>query len=161
MTRVFVSYSHAQGNWVKNCLVPLLRAGRAELLIDWERFKVGTTVIGQMDAIQVQADVNILCLTEQYLASKYCIHEMRRAISQDAMFVKQLDRRVKRGLVVPIRLDDAVWPPELTTPNPLFADLRDSTNNADSWPLILIRAKSNLARAHHPGWRQEMVSKDI
>ena len=67
----------------------------------------------------------------------YEIHEMTHAISQDPMFVKALKGQVKRGLVVPIRLDDAEWPPEMTTPNPLFADLRNSINEADSWLLIL------------------------
>ena len=137
MAKVFVSYSHAQSAWVKNCLVPILRAGRVDLLVDWERFKVGTTVIGQMDVIQDQADVTILCLSGEYLTSRYCVHEMRRAISQDPMFVRGLDGRVKLGLVVPIRLDDADWPPEITTPNPLFADFRNSSNEADSWLSIL------------------------
>jgi hypothetical protein len=151
MTRVFVSYSHVQGSWVKNCLVPLLRAGRAEILIDWERFKAGTTVIGQMDAIQTQADVSILCLTEEYLASKYCVHEMQRAISQDPTFAKSLDGRAKRGLVVPIRLDDAEWPPEVTIPNPLFADLRNSIHEAHSWLLILKSCQAELGTSA-PSW---------
>jgi hypothetical protein len=38
---VFISYSHQQGEWVWNALVPCLKAGGAEVLIDRERFEAG------------------------------------------------------------------------------------------------------------------------
>jgi hypothetical protein len=47
--RVFVSYSHQQGQWVWERLVPILRAaGCAEVLIDRERFRAGRGVKGQV-----------------------------------------------------------------------------------------------------------------
>ena len=39
--KVFVSYSHQQGAWVLDRLVPCLRAGGAEVYVDVERFKPG------------------------------------------------------------------------------------------------------------------------
>ena len=37
--KVFVSYSHAQGEWVLDRLVPCLKAGGAGVLIDVERWE--------------------------------------------------------------------------------------------------------------------------
>ena len=54
--KVFVSYSHQQGAWVRDALVPVLRASGADVLVDWERFKAGFAVAGQMDGTQDKAD---------------------------------------------------------------------------------------------------------
>ena len=82
--RIPSSYSHRQGQWVWERLVPILRAaGCAEVLIDRERFRAGRGVKGQMDATQNQADVSLLVLTPDYLASDYCRHEMTRALATD------------------------------------------------------------------------------
>jgi len=83
MSKVFISYSHKQGDWVWGRLLPCLRAGGAEVLIDIERFKVGHAVVGQMDAVQDQADRHLLIFSPDYLSSPYCRHEMDRAIALD------------------------------------------------------------------------------
>ncbi len=70
MTKVFVSYCHAQGEWVWDRLVPVLKAGGAEVLIDRERFEAGKAIFGQMDAVQDQAERQLLVLSPEYLASK-------------------------------------------------------------------------------------------
>ncbi len=44
--KVFVSYSHKQGTWVWERLVPVLRAGGVDVRIDRERFEAGKSVIG-------------------------------------------------------------------------------------------------------------------
>ena len=46
--RIFVSYSHKQGDWVWDKLIPCLRAGGAKPLADRDVFKAGRSVIGQM-----------------------------------------------------------------------------------------------------------------
>jgi hypothetical protein len=70
--KVFVSYCHTQGDWVWDRLVPCLRAGGAEVSIDRERFKAGQGLLGQMDATQDAADMSVLILSPDYLASSYC-----------------------------------------------------------------------------------------
>src|SRR5262245_28753509 len=93
--RVFISYSHAQGQWVIDRLVPCLRAGGAEVLIDQERFTAGKAVVGQMDAVQDHAEMNLLVFSPQYLQSDYCLHEMDKAVSRDPQF--------HTGSVVPVK----------------------------------------------------------
>jgi hypothetical protein len=151
MSRIFVSYSHIQGAWVQRCLVPVLRAGGAEVLIDWERFKLGTAVVSQMDKAQDDADVQLVCLSTEYLASDYCRRELRRAISRDPKFTKGLDGRIKRGLVLPIRLDDAPWPPEIADPNQTMrVDLPKMTHDPMRQTDIE-RRLANLAKAPRCG----------
>ena len=57
MAKVFISYSHKQGKWVWDKLVPCLKGGGAEVLIDRERFEAGKAVKGQMDATQDLANL--------------------------------------------------------------------------------------------------------
>jgi hypothetical protein len=53
MTKVFVSYCHAQGAWVWEKLVPCLKAGGTELLIDRERFESGKTIVVWVPKLEV------------------------------------------------------------------------------------------------------------
>ncbi len=139
---VFVSYSHHQGEWVWDRLVPCLRAGGAEVLIDRERFAAGRAVVGQMDATQDGADVHVLVLSPEYLASDFCVHEMERAIATDPGF--------ERGTVVPVRRGDCPLPDAVREPNPLYADLRDD-GTAEPWELVLRACGADLGTAA-PAW---------
>jgi hypothetical protein len=118
---VFISYSHCQKAWVWDRLKPCLEAGGAEVLIDG-RFEAGKAVVGQMDATQDQAAVNVLVLTEDYLKSRYCCHEMDRAIARDPDF--------QHGLVLPVLRGDCLLPPQMQAHEPLFVDLRQEANAA-------------------------------
>ena len=40
--KVFISYRHHQAEWVRDRLVPCLRYGGAEVIIDYETFGAGT-----------------------------------------------------------------------------------------------------------------------
>ena len=90
---VFVSYAHRDGAWVLDRLVPVLKAAGVEVAVDVERFRVGGSVVGQMDAAQDGAEKSLLVLSAAYLASDYCRHEMRRAVARDAGFSEWLFSR--------------------------------------------------------------------
>lgn len=120
--KVFVSNSHAQGERVLNRLVPCLRAGGAEVLIDVDRFRACGGVYRQMDATQDQSDRQVLVLSAEYLASSACQHEMQRAIA--------LDPKFEHHIVRPVRRDGTSLPDPIKAPNPLYADLRDDTKPA-------------------------------
>ena len=126
--RVFVSYCHGQGEWTLDRLVPCLTAGGAEVLIDVARFKAGKAVVAQMDQAQDDADVNLLLLSDDYLNSKYCRHEMDRAVARDSDF--------QNGVVIPVRLDNCKLPQNISRPNPLVVDLRDD-KDAGQWKLLM------------------------
>ena len=143
MTRLFVSYCHHQGDWVWGRLVPCLKAGGAELLIDRERFEVGKALVGQMDALQDQADQHLLVLSADYLSSPYCCHEMDRAIALDPDF--------KLGIVIPVLRGACALPPSITHPNPLYADLRDD-RQPDPWAQVLQQCGATGLGATAPTW---------
>jgi hypothetical protein len=140
--KVFVSYSHQQGAWVHDALVPVLRASGSDILVDWERFKAGFAVVGQMDGTQDKADRHVLVITGEYLTSKYCVHEMDRAIGLDPGFTN--------GKVIPVRLDGAKLPAKFAKPNPLYVDLRDG-EAGDQWRLLIQQCGGEL-RMQAPTW---------
>jgi hypothetical protein len=138
--KVFVSYSHAQSDWVRDRLVPCLEAGGAKVLIDWKLFTAGRTVVGQMDTTQDQAEKHLLVLSSEYLASPMCTHEMDRALALDPGFV--------RDIVVPVQRDDAAVPAAIKPS--LYVDLRDDAH-ADQWKLLLQACGASLGAAA-PDW---------
>jgi hypothetical protein len=135
MTKVFVSYNHKQEDWIWERLVPVLRAGGAEPLLDKERFRAGLGLPGQMDSTQDEADVHVLCLSTDYYTSAACQHEMKRAIALDPHFV--------RGIVIPVRLDDARPPAEIAASDPLWVDMREDPN-FEEWQKLLQVCSANL-----------------
>lgn len=140
--KVFVSYSHRQGDWVWDRLVPVLRAGGADVLIDRERFEAGRGLPSQMDSTQGTADVNVLVLSPEYLASKPCRYEMERAIACDPRF--------ENGIVVPIMRVYVELPEVIRLANPLYADLTDDQAEKP-WDLLLRACGADLG-TDAPAW---------
>jgi len=143
MTKVFVSYCHAQGQWVWNRLVPALKAGGTEVLIDRERFEAGKAILTQMDAVQDQAERQLLVLSPEYLASNVCAHEMKRAIDLDPDF--------SQGTVIPVLRADCKLPNNIKRPNPLYVDVRDDRED-EPWDKLLGACGADLGVAA-PHWQ--------
>ncbi len=107
---VFISYSHHQGKWVWDRLVPCLKAGGAQVVIDQERFKAGRGIVAQMDEHQDDADLSVLVLSPEYLESDYCVHEMKRALQRDPRFENgRVIPIVRRTCDVPARIRKALY----------------------------------------------------
>lgn len=140
--KVFVSYSHKQGDWVWDRLVPCLKSGGAEVKIDHKRFRLGLALFSQMDALQDEAEASLLVLSPAYLASTACLHEMERAVALDPAFTL--------GKVIPVVREACTLPAALATPNPLYADLQDDSNAA-TWDRLLQAAGADLGAAV-PDW---------
>lgn len=139
---VFISYSHKQKEWVRNNLVPCLRAGGAEVIIDHEQGKAGKAIIAQMDVQQDAADLSVLVLSPDYFNSGYCQHEMQRAITSNRF--------------VPVLRADCAAPDEVK--KVLFVDLRDD-KAADKWDMLMRACGADLG-ATVPKWleaRDEIV----
>ena len=145
--RVFVSYAHRDGAWVLDRLVPVLKAAGVEVAVDVERFRVGGSVVGQMDAVQDAAEKSLLVLSAAYLASDYCRHELRRAVARDADFSK--------FLTIPVRREAVPLPAELN--GSIYAELGDETR-ADQWRLVLDGCGGDWAARRPAGLRRGMGS---
>ena len=142
MAKVFVSYRHHDGPWVWGRLVPCLTAGGAEVLIDRNEFAAGKAVVGQMDTVQDQADHHVLVLSPDYLQSRFCQHEMNRAIKRDPSFTT--------GAVIPVLRRACSPPTSITRPNPLYVDLTDDAP-AEPWDALLAACRADLG-ADAPHW---------
>lgn len=112
--------------WEK--LVPVLKAGGAEVIIDRERFKSGRNFYTQMDEQQDEADVQLLMLSPDYLSSSACQHEMQRAIAKDPTFDK--------NCIVPVLLEACTLPDEIANNNPLYVNLTDDSDSPN-WDLLM------------------------
>ncbi|MEO5374502.1 MAG: toll/interleukin-1 receptor domain-containing protein [Alphaproteobacteria bacterium] len=147
MPKVFISYSHKQGEWVWERLCPSLKAAGLEVLIDRERFEAGREAFGEVDATQDQAERHLLVLSPDYLVSPYCPHEMTRAIASDPGFTA--------GRVVPVFREPCDVP---ALSGVLAVDLHDD-GDAAQWRK-LFRACGADKSFDVPGWltaRDEVV----
>ncbi len=126
--KIFVSYSRAEGEWVRRDLVPCLVAAGAEVFVDTELFEAGRGLVGQMDGAQERADISLLVLSPGYLASPYCVHELENAVRRDPEF--------RRGSVVPVVRAECPIPEALGRGDLLYVDLRDD-KDAAQWGLLL------------------------
>src|SRR5271165_7085332 len=82
MEQVFISYSHADADWVRQTLVPVLRGSGISVSIDTERFCAGERVPTQMVDAIVDASTVLLVITDSYLAKENCRFEMDTALSR-------------------------------------------------------------------------------
>lgn len=124
--KVFISYCHEDKDLARDRLLACLEAGGVEAIIDIKHFKGGTTLAGQMDQHQDDADQQVLLISKRYLGQPNCQREMARAIAMDPNFTHGLAGNGPK--VLPVLLGDverAELPAGLTRPNPLMPDLRD------------------------------------
>ncbi len=77
-----------------------------------------------MDAAQDEADRRLLVLSPEYLASKFCRHELNRALKPDRDF--------STGRVIPVERAECTLPRGLQQPQPLRVDLGDD-RQAEPW----------------------------
>jgi hypothetical protein len=139
---VFISYNWKQGEWVWDRLVPCLKAGGASVLIDREQFQAARALNKQMDEVQDRADLNILVFSPDYLTSKPCQCEMKRAIQRDPDF--------KDGVTIPVKREDCDLPAAIRRPNPMYVDLRDD-RDGQAWELLLKKCEADLGTSA-PEW---------
>jgi hypothetical protein len=142
LKKVFVSYSWKQGEWMWDRLYPCLFAGGAEVLIDRKRFEAGLALFDQIDKTQDGAEVHVLVLSPDYLASAACRHELERAIALDPDF--------QHGRVIPVLRVDTDVPDKIRRPNPLYVNLTDDRVSAQ-WDLLLRGCEADLG-ANAPDW---------
>jgi hypothetical protein len=142
--KIFVSYSHAQKDWVHDRLCPCLQASGADVKVDKDRFGAGHEVLRQMDGLQDEADATLAVLSPDYVASNACMHELRRSVAKDRGFT---------GGTIPVHRADCAIPDELNPGSlqaPLRVDLRDDTQPGP-WADVFKACHSDLG-AEAPHW---------
>lgn len=141
---VFVSYSHQQGEWVWDRLVPVLRAAGVEFFYDRKDFEAARALDQQMDEWQDRADSTLLILSPEYLASPACQREMARAIAKDPAFT------TRPASAVPVLKETCTLPASILTSNPLYLDFRDD-GHREPWAKLFRFCEGSLAPSP-PAW---------
>lgn len=139
--KVFISYCHQQREWVLADLVPCLRAGGVEILIDQDRFAAAKALIGQMDALQDSAEATLAIFSPDYLASTYCRHEFDRAVARAPDFI--------HGITIPVLREPCELPAPVRAAQPLYIDLTSS--DAKAWSLLIEACAADLG-CSAPHW---------
>ena len=126
--KIFVSYSHAQKDWVWEKLVPCLRAAGADVCLDSGRKESRIGALGCMDAEQDAAGLTLLVISPEYLAGPDCVHEMQRA------FVRDPD--LSNGSICIVHRVECDLPRRIDRSKHFYFDLRDD-RDAAIWDRLL------------------------
>ena len=68
---VFISYSHQDGQWVRNWLLPRLEQSGLKVCIDYRDFRIGIPSLINMERAIEQSKMILLILTSDWIQSKW------------------------------------------------------------------------------------------
>jgi hypothetical protein len=86
---VFISYSHADSDWVFEWLVPRLKDVELRVCTDRESFELGVPALINMENAVAASRHTLLVLTPAYLASNWTIYEQILTQTQDPIGLRQ------------------------------------------------------------------------
>ncbi len=104
MRDVFISYSHKDGQWVNEVLVPQLRANGVDVLVDAEHFEPGPAALQNMANAVAEAQRTLVVLTPNWVASEWTQYE--------GLLTAYDDPTGARGKMIPIlraKCDPPKW----------------------------------------------------
>src|SRR5512139_733981 len=79
----FISYSHADGEWVRNWLAPRLKAAGLTVCTDRESFDIGVPALVNMENAVAASRHILLVLTKTWVASRWTQYEALLAQTED------------------------------------------------------------------------------
>jgi hypothetical protein len=121
----FISYSHADKEWVHDWLVPQLQDREISVCIDYKDFEVGVPTLENIEHAIRSSRKTLIVLTPNWVESEWGKFE--------GLLVQTTDPAGKRRKLIPILLEECDIPPRLT---PLtYADF----TNDDRWDFQLDR----------------------
>ncbi len=135
MAGVFISYSHKQSKWVRQVLVPCLKAAGVEINIDYERLEAAESLNDQIIRLQQESHKQILVLSEEYYVSEVCMAEMIRAVNGDPGF--------RSGCIIPVKIDGSPLPQIISEPNPIVVNFFNRDHD-EQWDLLFKCLGRNL-----------------
>jgi hypothetical protein len=86
---VFISYSHADADWVWDWLVPRLKAEGLAVCTDQESFDPGVPSLVNMENAVAASRHTLLVLTPAYLAGEWTLYEQILTQTQDPIGLRQ------------------------------------------------------------------------
>ena len=86
---VFISYSHADSDWVFEWLVPRLNDAGLKVCTDRESFALGVPALINMENAVATSRHTLLVLTPAYLASEWTMYEQILTQTQDPIGLRQ------------------------------------------------------------------------
>ena len=86
---VFISYSHADSDWVFDWLVPRLKGAGLKVCTDRESFALGVPALINMENAVATSRHTLLVLTPAYLASEWTMYEQILTQTQDPIGLRQ------------------------------------------------------------------------
>ena len=93
---VFISYSHADQEWVRNELLPRLEQAGLKAIIDYRDFEAGAPLVTEMKRAVKESRKTVVVLTQAYLNSAWT--EFERSLAQ------MLDPGARRRRILPVLL---------------------------------------------------------
>lgn len=107
---VFISYSHKDIKWVKECLLPMIESWQLDFAIDHADFLPGGRIASTIrEFITTSKHVVFVC-TQSFHDSEWCREELETARAQDPGSLKQKAIPVVLdATAVPDLLKDTVW----------------------------------------------------
>jgi len=118
---VFISYSHADAEWVREWLVPRLQAARLTVCIDHAAFDIGVPALVNMENAVAASRHTLLVLTPAWVASEWTRFE--------ALLVQSDDPAGLRRRTLPILRDACAVPWRIAMLT--YADLRGTPDDAE------------------------------
>ena len=107
---VFISYSHNDIKWVKDCLLPMIESWQLDFAIDHADFLPGGRLASTMHEFITTSKHVIFVCTQSFIESEWCREELETVRAQDPGSIKQKAIPVVLDVrAVPDLLSDTIW----------------------------------------------------
>ena len=110
MRDIFISYSHKDIKWVKECLLPMIESWQLDFAIDHADFLPGRRLASTIHEFITTSKHVIFVCTQSFIDSEWCRDELETVRTQDPGSIKQKAIPVvldEKG--VPALLKDTIW----------------------------------------------------
>jgi len=137
METVFISYSHKDGQWVRDWLLPRLEGAGVRVRIDFRDFEVGQPSIINMENAIDECKRTFLVITPHWIESQWTNFE--------ALILQTDDPTNKRKRLIPLLLGPCELPKRLSMLT--YADFTDETGREAQ----LVRLLGQMGVTYTPG----------
>ena len=136
---LFISYSHEEGQFVKDWLLPRLEALGLTVCVDYRDFDVGVPILENMEQAVERSQCTIVVLTPNWVESQWANFE--------SLLVSSADPSGRRRRLFPLMLESCKLPTRIAMLN--FADFRKSSNHEEEFEKLTsqLRAQSAEGRS--------------